>query len=134
MSSAAKALVEQYWDSWNTGDVATLDVLFSPTIASQFKDYVTWIRTVIPDCAVTVEDLIAEGDKVVTRYTVRGTHQGPWELRDLGTIPPTGKQVRLAGINIFRITNGKITEEWDSSDLLDALRQLGVVAVGVQPG
>jgi predicted ester cyclase len=72
---------------------------------------------------VTVEDVIAEGDKVVTRVTLRGTHQG--ETEEFG--PPTGRQVELKGITISRIEGGRIVEDWDSYDNLSAMQQLGFV-------
>jgi predicted ester cyclase len=72
---------------------------------------------------VSVEDVIAEGDKVVTRVTLGGTHQG--ETEEFG--PPTGRQVELKGITISRIEGGKIVEDWDSYDNLSAMQQLGLV-------
>ena len=66
--------------------------------------------------------MIAEGDKVVTRYTIRGTHQG--ETEEFG--PPTGKEVELEGITIHRIEDGKIVEEWERYDNLRMLQQLGL--------
>ena len=75
-----------------------------------------------PDLHITVEDMIAEGDKIVARLTMRGTHQGAF----LG-IPPTGKQVTGTAIDINRITGGKSVEHWNNSDTLGLLQQLGVV-------
>jgi predicted ester cyclase len=66
--------------------------------------------------------MIAEGDKVVSRYTIRGTHQG--ETEEFG--PPTGKQVELEGITRHRIEDGKIVEEWERYDNLSILQQLGL--------
>jgi steroid delta-isomerase-like uncharacterized protein len=76
-----------------------------------------------PDLHATVEDVIAEGDKVVTRYTVRGTHQG--EIEEFG--PPTGRQVEIKGLTMHRIEGGKIVEEWERYDNLSVLQQLGLV-------
>ncbi len=67
-----------------------------------------------------VEDLVAEGDKVVARTTSVGTHDGPFQ-----GIPPTGKTITTTGITIFRLENGKIVEEWSESDLIGMLQQLG---------
>ena len=75
-----------------------------------------------PDINITVEDMIAEGDQAVSRYTIRGTHQG--ETEDFG--PPTGKPVELKGITIHRFEDGKIVEEWESYDNLSVLQQLGL--------
>ncbi len=78
--------------------------------------------TGFPDLHVTVEDMIAEGDKVVVRLTMRGTQQGAF-----GSIPPTGKQVAVSTIDIVRIEGGKIAEEWGIDDMLGMLQQLGIV-------
>jgi steroid delta-isomerase-like uncharacterized protein len=75
-----------------------------------------------PDLKLMVEDQIAEGDKVVTRWSATGTHQG-----ELLGIPPTGKQTTATGITIDRIQGGKIVETWTHWDNLGLLQQLGVV-------
>ena len=75
-----------------------------------------------PDFNVTVEDVIAEGEKVVRRYTTRGTHQGQTEMFG----PPTGRQIEQKGITIHRIEDGKIAEEWEAFDSLIMLQQLGL--------
>ena len=75
-----------------------------------------------PDAHITDEDVIAEGEKVVRRYTTRGTHQG--ETAMFG--PPTGRQIELKGITIHRIERGKIVEEWESYDTMSMMKQLGL--------
>jgi len=75
---------------------------------------------------VSVEDVIAEGDKVVARWVVRGTHKGEF-MGPTGSIPPTGKQVTVLAIHIFRIADGKFIERWPERDRLGLLQQLGVV-------
>ncbi len=87
------------------------------------KQYLSMYLAAFPDMTVTVEDVIAEGDKAVTRWTLRGTHQG--EVEEFG--PPTGKQVELEGITIHRIEDGKIVEEWERYDNLSVMQQLGIV-------
>jgi hypothetical protein len=77
----------------------------------------------LPDLHVAVEDLIAEGDKVVSRNTVTGTHRG--EYRGL---PPTGKSVTYNEIFVFRFANGRIAEMWGVVDVFSQLQQLGVIA------
>ncbi len=77
-------------------------------------------RNAFPDLRMTLDELIAEGEKVSYRWTARGTHQGEF----LG-IAPTGKQMTTTGIVIERLTNGKFTEGWTSSDTLGLMRQLG---------
>jgi predicted ester cyclase len=74
-----------------------------------------------PDAHITDEDVIAEGEKVVRRYTTHATHQGETEMFG----PPTGRQIELKGITIHRIEGGKIVEEWESYDNLSMMKQLG---------
>ena len=75
-----------------------------------------------PDLNFQVEDMIADGDKVVTRYTTRGTQRGPF-----GPIPPTRKRVAVSGIVVTRIADGKIVEQWGLDDRLAMLQQLGLI-------
>jgi predicted ester cyclase len=75
-----------------------------------------------PDAQITDEDVIAEGEKVVRRYTTHATHQGETEMFG----PPTGRQIELKGITIHRIEGGKIVEEWESFDNLSMMKQLGL--------
>jgi steroid delta-isomerase-like uncharacterized protein len=75
-----------------------------------------------PDLLVTIEDLVAEDDKVGVRRSYVGTHRG-----ELLGIPATGKQVRVGSISIFRLAGGKIAENWEQLDLLTLIRQLGVI-------
>jgi steroid delta-isomerase-like uncharacterized protein len=86
-----------------------------------FKQLLSMYFTAFPDLYLTIEDTIAEGDRVVVRFTARGTHKG-----DFMGIPPTGKQVAVTGISIMRFANGKALEEWVNQDLM---QQLGVVTV-----
>ena len=79
--------------------------------------------TAFPDAHVAIEDLLADGDEVVVRWTLRGTHDG--ELR--GGIPATGRRVEVSGITISRIREGKLIENWGNYDLLGMLQQLGVL-------
>ena len=88
----------------------------------QAKQFVSTFFKAFPDISITVEDAIAEGDKVATRYTISGTHQG--ETEEFG--PPTGRQMALEGITIHRFEDGKIVEEWERYDNLSALQQLGL--------
>jgi steroid delta-isomerase-like uncharacterized protein len=87
------------------------------------KQYAATFRQAFPDLQPTLEDQIAEGDKVVSRFSARGTHQG--ETEDFG--PPTGNQVEITGITIERFADGKIVEEWINYDALGLLQQLGLV-------
>ena len=77
---------------------------------------------VFPDAQYSIEGLVAEGDMVVWHWTFRATHQG-----ELMGIPPTGKPILFAGVNIFRMANGKVVEDWVYRDTVGMLRQLGAM-------
>ena len=87
----------------------------------EIKQVNVGLRAAFPDSHYTVEDMIAEGDKVVTRWTVRGTHKG-----EMMGIKATGKTIETPGINISRIEGGKIAEEWIIWDTFGFMKQLGV--------
>ncbi len=85
------------------------------------KEYVGVLHSAFPDFHVTLEDQVAEGDKVVNRWTAQGTHLGEY----MG-IAPTGKEVRFAGMHISHIAQeGKIAENWEVYDLMGLMRQIG---------
>lgn len=86
---------------------------------------VLMLMPAMPDLNYREEDMIAEGDKVVTRYTARFTHKGPF----MG-IPPTGKQIVAKGVEIHRIKDGKVVETWDFMDYMGIMAQLGMVSGG----
>ena len=132
MSEENKALVLRSWEFLDNPDI--LEEVYVPDLVwhepdqevrgyEEAKQFVSMYKTAFPDLNVSVEDAIVQGDKVVTRYTVRGTHQG--EIEEFG--PPTGRQVELEGITIHRIEDGKIVEEWERYDNLGILQQLGLV-------
>ncbi len=79
-------------------------------------------REAFPDSYFTVEDMVAEGDKVVTRKTFHGTHEGEF----IG-IPPSGRAVSMGLIDIVRISDGKVVEHWSMGDSLGMMQQLGVI-------
>ena len=87
-----------------------------------FKQFVTTFISGFPDIRLTIDDMVAEGDKVAMRLTARGTHKG-----DLMGIAPTGKQVTMSGILIQRIAGNKMAEGWLVNDNLGMMQQLGVV-------
>jgi steroid delta-isomerase-like uncharacterized protein len=90
----------------------------------EFRRYLSTYLAAFPDTSVTVEDVIAEGDKVVSRYTVRGTHNGTTE--EYG--PPTGKQMMIEGITIYHFKGGRLAEMWDRYDNLAVMQQLGLMS------
>ena len=85
-----------------------------------FEMSIGMYHNAFPDIQVTIDDLIAEGDKIVVRQTFRGTHQGP-----MGSVAPTGKQVTFSGMFIFRVENDQFVEEWALLDGLALQNQLG---------
>jgi steroid delta-isomerase-like uncharacterized protein len=87
-----------------------------------FKEFTSAFFTAFPDLHTTIEDLIAEGDKVAVRQTWRGTHTGNFQ-----GIPPTGKQVTFTSREVYHVTGGKLAEEWVELDMLGLLQQLGVI-------
>jgi steroid delta-isomerase-like uncharacterized protein len=101
----------------------------SPTIREDvrglenFKKAVMEFTTAMPDLKVVIEDIIAEGDRVAVRFTESGTHTGG----TFAGIPPTGKKVIWTGIGIYRIENGKLTEEWFAEDAFGIMKQLGAI-------
>ena len=118
-----KAIVRRLIEEmWNQGKLEVIDEVFPPSGIEGAKQIVTTFRTAFPDLHFTIEDQIAEGDKVTTRYTLTGTHTGEF----MG-IPPTGKQVTVTGMSISRIVDSKLVEEWDNVDTLGMMQQLGVI-------
>jgi len=132
MSEENKDLARRSWELLDNLDI--LDEVYAADLVwhepdqdiqglEEARQFVTVYKTAFPDLHATVEDMIAEGDKVVTRWTIRGTHQG--EIEEFG--PPTGRQIEIKGITIHRIKDGKIVEEWERYDNLSVMQQLGLV-------
>ena len=127
-----KALVQRFYDEViNQKNLAVLDQFVSPNAVNHTvpaglpqgpSQFLGMHFNAFPDVKVTVEDLLADGDKVIARVSVRGTQQGAF-----GSIHPRGKPITVMTINIFRIANGKMVEHWGLADRLSALQQLGVV-------
>jgi steroid delta-isomerase-like uncharacterized protein len=133
--NANKSLIRRYYeDLWNNWNLDVVDEIISDNITfrgslsvtlqgrDEFKQYVALVRAAFPDFHNAIEDLIAEGDKVVARLTYRGTHQGA-----LFGIAPTGKPVTYVGIALFRIADGKIVDGWVIGDTMNLMRQLGAM-------
>lgn len=90
------------------------------------RDRASRLRTAFPDATVTLEDILAEGDRVAYRLTIRGTHRGVFQ-----GISPTGKHVTVSLTAIVRVENGKVIEEWGGLDLFDLRQKLQTAA---EPG
>jgi len=118
-----KAIVRRLWEEvWNQNNLAVCDEIFAPDYAEHEKGFRAYLQTVFPDSHHTIEDLIAEDDKVVTRFRISATHQGEF----LG-VPATGTPVKLTGIWIHRLEHGRIVEgqQWGEWDALGFLQQVG---------
>src|SRR5215208_508318 len=112
---------------WNhTGDLEAAEELFAPDRVEDAKQEAASVRRGFPDLESTIEDLIAERDKVVVHWRAKATHQGEY----MG-IPPTGNRVNVRGISIYRIEGGLIAESWGVSEDLGLMRQIGAIP---QPG
>jgi steroid delta-isomerase-like uncharacterized protein len=135
-----KLLARRYIeDVVNRGDVGAIGEFFAdnpvlrcsqmPDIRDRetLKQVTTMVRTAFPDLHIAVEDAIAEGDKVVLRWTLTGTQRGEF----MG-IAPTGRTVSVSGINIFRVAGGRIAEQWEELDLAGIFQQLGAFPGQVQ--
>ncbi len=102
------------------GHVAGFEDLHGAEAAKQFA---ATFREAFPDIQNTIEDMVAEGDKIVTRFSGRGTHQG--ETEAFG--PPTGNRAEVTGITIGQVADGKIVEDWTNIDALGLMQQLGLI-------
>ena len=135
MSEANKALVRRIIEEVvNTGDFSSLDefvsgdyAYFEPTLGAMtgrdgYRTLVNMYRNAFPHLKLTVDQQIAEGNTVVTRWTAHGTHHG-----ELLGISATGKEVSVQGVVISRIDNGQLAEDYESYDVYGMLRQLGVL-------
>ena len=115
------------------GNPASIDELLTPDVTvygfgqpvqgrEAQKGFTAMMHAAIPDIEGTIEDMIAEGDLVVSRWTFHGTHRG-----DLMGIPPTGKRITMSGMDLTRIVNGQIAEMRVMMDQLGMFRQLGMI-------
>lgn len=127
----ARQLVEEVM---NQGNISMIDEIINPDFVEHEelppgippgreapKAMFSMLRSAFPDFKATIDDLIAEGDKVVIRHTWTGTHKGEF----MG-IPPTGKSVSFGVIDIIRIADGKFVEHWGQMDQMAMMQQLGV--------
>jgi len=130
-----KALVRREVEEvWNGRKLAVLDEIFAAdfvnhdpnnpqvTDRESFKQWASAVLHGFPDLHLTIDDVVAEGDKVACRWTHHGTHLG-----ELPGLPATGKKTTMMGMIIYRFANGKVVEAWWSRDLLSLMQQLGVI-------
>jgi steroid delta-isomerase-like uncharacterized protein len=126
-----RAYVEAIWNQQQVdraGELLAQDFVVHPPLPGQIpglegtKRITAMYLAGVPDLHVSIEDLVAEGDRVAVRRTYEGTHKGA-----LLGIPPTGKHLHIEGISIFRLEDGKIAEQWEQLDQLSLMQQLGVL-------
>lgn len=137
MSEENKAVVRRWFEEvWNQGRDSSIDELFPADGVAhglgdseqdvhgpkEMKPFVASIRGILPDTHISIDDILADGDRVAVRITLRGTHTG----NGLG-VRPTGRKVSIQGIIIVHVVNGRIREGWNSYDQLGLLRQLGAL-------
>jgi steroid delta-isomerase-like uncharacterized protein len=131
--------VAQRWteEVWNKGNWAVAGELLHPdyvwedrspgkgSLEAIKETYAFW-HQVLPDLHFTIDEMIAEGNTVVARWTVRGTHQGEW-VTPIGTVPATGKPTVTIGTTTYHFKDGKIIRDIGQADLLSTLQQTGAV-------
>ena len=130
-----ETIVRRYIEqAWNQGNVSIIDELMAPGYRRHVngcptpltrdghKQRLLRIHRALPDVHLTIEDMIVAGDRVVSRLTLRGTQRETF----MG-IPPTGRRVTVTGIDIARVSDGKIVEQWAEMDTLGLIQQLGAL-------
>lgn len=127
-----KAIILRHWEEVvSKGKLDLIDEIFAPDFVAHEADqdirgpegvrqFILMLRAAFPDLQVTVEDVLAEGDKVVQRWSAHGSHQG-----ELMGLAPSGKRISVAGITISRFEGGKVAEEWELYDMMSMMQQLG---------
>ena len=144
MLAQNKAILQRVYDIINSGDLSRAEEVVATDAVEHeevpglppgtqgidvFRHFVTTFRAAFPDLRITAEDVIAEGDKVAARFTMRGTHRGEF----MG-IAPTGKSISVTGIDLIRFAGGKAVEHWGQTDDLALLQQLGAISAPGQAG
>ena len=123
MTEANKALVRRLIDEvLNGGNLELIDELYAPALAPAARRWITPFRASFPDVHMEIQELIAEDDKVVGRFTCSATHLGAW----LGHAPTGRRFERVDEVSIFRFRDGRIVAVWSLEDTLGRLRQLGL--------
>jgi steroid delta-isomerase-like uncharacterized protein len=128
-----KAIARRFAQVWAAGGLDIVDELAAPDLVvsypippeplrgpEAFKGFIAELIVGLPDAAVTVDDMIAEDDRVACRWTLRGTHEGA-----LFGFPPSGRQVEISGFTFYRIVGGKVIEEAGIGNTLSLMQQLG---------
>jgi steroid delta-isomerase-like uncharacterized protein len=129
-----KRLVSEYIERvWNEADLAVFESLVKETFTYHLggqpprdmettRQFLQAVHAAFPDWRVEIEEIVAEGHVVAARWSGKATHRGVFH-----GIPPSGKEISVCGVNVYRIEDGKIAEEWEQMDSLGMLQQLGVL-------
>ena len=126
-TEANKALVRMWIDAWMRSDVVLLDQIFAPTYTVNgkhigiegVKQAVQFLHSVLSDLSAELDDIIAEDDKVVIRWTVRGRQVG-----DFMGVPATGRPLELTGINMYQVADGRIVANHEQTNVLEIVQRL----------
>jgi steroid delta-isomerase-like uncharacterized protein len=133
---ASQAALGKFAEAVNTGNFDLFDQVVAPGNIDHdpadgqvpgpdgYRTFFSGMRKAFPDMTVTPETIVQDEDSIAFAYTLTGTHDGP-----LGAIPPTGKKVKIRGMQISKFKDGKMVERWGSSDELTLLKQIGVIPV-----
>jgi len=131
---SAQAALEKFAEAVNTGKFDLFDQVVAPDCIDHdpaegqvpgpagYRMFFSGMRTAFPDLSVTPETIVQDEDTIAFAYTLTGTHTGP-----LGKIPPTGKKVKIRGMQISKFKDGKMIERWGSSDERTLLKQIAVI-------
>ena len=131
---SAQAALAKFAEAVNTGKFDLFDEVVAPNCVDHdpadgqvpgplgYRMFFSGLRTAFPDMSVTPETVVQDEDTIAFAYTLTGTHTGP-----LGKIPPTGKKIKIRGMQISKFKDGKMVERWGSSDEKTLLRQIGVI-------
>jgi steroid delta-isomerase-like uncharacterized protein len=132
------SMIRDYVDAWNRGDASYLDRYLAPTYVHHggrgeldrdgFKKLHATMLTAFPGATAAIDDIIAQGDEVATRWTVRGRQDGTFR-----GIAPTGKEVTIHGIIISRFEDGRVVEEWEQADVAPVMQELAGAAAEIGP-
>ena len=129
-----QAALAKFAEAVNTGRFDFFDQVVAPNCVDHdpadgqvpgpagYRMFFSGMRTAFPDLSVTPEIIVQDEDTIAFAYTLTGTHTGP-----LGKIPPTGKKVKIRGMQISKFKDGKMVERWGSSDERTLLRQIGII-------
>jgi predicted ester cyclase len=130
MSEANKQLIRRYYQEWNSGNLDVIDELFADSrVAAGVRRGCGAYLAAFPDLHASIEEMVAEGDKVAVRSTMTGTQDG-----EIKGIAPTGRQVSMDSAEIYRIKDGKFVAYWCQADVAGLMRQLTEEPAAVSSG